>query len=216
MKTYVGIDYSLKSPAVTVMSEAFDITFFIFPRENSLKDKYIETLKDTGVIISPVPYIKNVKDLAENERINSGDSEMLATAVATAILPHLKGDIKIGIEGISFASPGNTKVQYAGYHYVLRLLLTIVLPIKYDAVYVYAPNTVKKTAGKGNFKKDQMIEAFINSDAVELQNCPLRNGLIKTPELYQSPKAKHWMKPLDDIVDSYWTMKTLLNELENN
>jgi len=141
---------------------------------------------------------------------------MLATAVATAILPHLKGDIKIGIEGISFASPGNTKVQYAGYHYVLRLLLTIVLPIKYDAVYVYAPNTVKKTAGKGNFKKDQMIEAFINSDAVELQNCPLRNGLIKTPELYQSPKAKHWMKPLDDIVDSYWTMKTLLNELENN
>ena len=216
MKTYVGIDYSLKSPAVTVMSKASDITFVIFPRENSLKDKYIETLKDTGVIISPVPYIKNVKDLAENERINSGDSEMLATAVATAILPHLKGDIKIGIEGISFASPGNTKVQYAGYHYVLRLLLTIVLPIKYDAVYVYAPNTVKKTAGKGNFKKDQMIEAFINSDAVELQNCPLRNGLIKTPELYQSPKAKHWMKPLDDIVDSYWTMKTLLNELENN
>ena len=216
MKTYVGIDYSLKSPAVTVMLEASDITFFIFPRENSLKDKYIETLKDTGIIISPVPYIKNVKDLAENERINSGDSEMLATAVATAILPHLKGDIKIGIEGISFASPGNTKVQYAGYHYVMRLVLNAKLNIDYEDMYVYAPNTVKKTAGKGNFKKEQMIDAFINSDAVELQNCPLRNGLIKTPELYQSPKAKHYMKPLDDIVDSYWTMKTLFNEIANN
>lgn len=212
--TYVGIDYSLKSPAVCVMSEtADDMRFFIFPREGSLKDKYIETLKEHGIIVTPVSYIKNVKDLAENERINSEDSENLATAVASAIQPYITDETFIGIEGISFASPGNTKIQYAGYHYVMRLILHQQLSLDYDNMYVYAPNAVKKTAGKGNYKKEQMIEAFIKCDSHEVMMNKLRSGLINDPDSFQSPKAKHYLKPLDDMIDAFWTMKTLFNEI---
>lgn len=212
-KTICGIDYSLKSPAVTILYDN-QIKYFAFPRENTLKDTYIETMRSVGINVIIVPNVINVKDLSANERINSKDAENLATTLCNAIRQYICEDSCIAIEGISFASPGNTKVQYSGFHYILRLVIHKELGIPYENIYIYAPNAVKKTAGKGNYKKHQMIQAFIESDAPELQNCSMKKSLIETPELFQSPKAKNWLKPLDDLIDSWWTLKTLINALE--
>lgn len=208
--TCVGIDYSLKSPAVAILYDN-EVKYFAFPRENTLKNTYIETMIRAGISVTIVPNVTNVKDLSANERVNSKDAENLATTLCNSIRHYVNADSCIAIEGISFASPGNTKVQYAGFHYILRLIIHKELNIPYENIYIYAPNSVKKTAGKGNYKKHQMIEAFIDSDAPELINNVLKKTLIDVPETFQSPKAKSWVKPLDDIIDAWWTLKTLID-----
>ena len=72
--------------------------------------------------------------------------------------------------------------------------------------------TVKATAGKGNFKKEQMIEAFMQSDDPILQKCGLYKALNTDPTLFQTKRGV-WLKPLDDVVDSYWIMKTVTDQI---
>jgi hypothetical protein len=206
----IGIDYSLRSPAVTVLDND-ELKYFVFPRVGTLKDKFIETLQLSNVNVSITDDFNHVKDLSINERLNSVDAEYLATTVCNTIKQYVNSESLIAIEGISFASPGNTKVQYSGYHYIFRLIAKQIFNISYEQIYTFAPNAVKKVAGKGNYKKDEMIAAFCNSESQLLKNCKLQYGLKNTPELYQSPKAKHWNKPVDDIIDSFWTMKAIYN-----
>jgi hypothetical protein len=72
--------------------------------------------------------------------------------------------------------------------------------------------TVKSTAGKGNFKKEQMIEAFIASDDERLRKTLLWQSLSQSPETFQTKTGK-WVKPIDDLCDAYWVLRTLEKNL---
>ena len=65
------------------------------------------------------------------------------------------------------------------------------------------------TAGKGNFKTEQMINAFLENklkdDALEMNNLRLsiRNNVSDFRD------TKNFLKPLEDMVDSYWVLRSL-------
>ena len=75
-------------------------------------------------------------------------------------------------------------------------------------MWIFAPMTVKATAGKGNFKKEDMITAFLASEDASLRETGLWKALTTDPASFQNKKGA-WMKPIDDIIDAYWVLRTL-------
>lgn len=102
----------------------------------------------------------------------------------------------IGLEGLAFGMQGNATRDLAGLQFAIIICLQIIN--KWD-VSIIAPNTVKKTAtGKGNSKKDKMLE-FLPKD---IHKKFLDLGVKKTTGLL-------------DLNDAYWVAITILNRLQN-
>jgi hypothetical protein len=203
----LGIDFSIKSAAATLKSG--DIyTFYSYARKGIVKEDVKIAFAAAGVQFfetneEPAPAKK--ASIGERERTSMKDAMNLIPAISQCFegLP-----IKLwGIEGFSFASTGNRLAQISGYQWALRWEL-IKGGLSIDSFQVYSPMTVKATAGKGNFKKEEMIDAFINSDDPCLVNNGLQKALKLHPSLFQNKKGA-WLKPLDDIIDSYWVLKTV-------
>jgi len=207
--TIVGIDYSIKSPAVSIFTNS-SIQHFIYPRKNILNKNFMSSIEEAGIFVKEIDDFTKIKNLQENERINSNDAEFLSLTLCKSIKKYINKNAYFAIEGISFAAPGNTKIQHAGYHYILRHTIKNFFNIDYSKIFVYAPTTLKMTAGKGNFNKDAMITAFVNSNDSTIKLSKLHSYLnnTKTIDNFKSPKAKNWLKPLDDIIDSVWAIKT--------
>jgi hypothetical protein len=203
----IGIDYSINSPAVTTLGE--DIKFYSFPRINSVKGPIIEALSAADVKLVEVPEEpKNSTNekVAEFERHYFQDS-ITQTAVISDNLVADPGSV-VAFEGFSFGSKGNRLAQISGYQYMLRWRLHSEHSMPVENLWIFSPMTVKATAGKGNFKKEQMIDAFIASEDPILQKTAFWQVMKNTPEVFQNKSGK-WHKPIDDIVDSYWVLKTL-------
>jgi hypothetical protein len=112
------------------------------------------------------------------------------------------------IEGFSFGSTGNRLAQISGYQWLLRHMISHNYVIGSEAMWVFAPMTVKATAGKGNFKKEDMITAFLSSEDPALRETGLWKALTTEPASFQNKKGA-WLKPIDDIIDAYWVLRTL-------
>ena len=207
--TLVGIDYSRISPAITIYEEG-RFYFCSIQREKNIKETYAEDLRKSGIDVIVIDKIKEHSDETEMETIYSYDADYQARIVAEVIKEH-GTDVEIALEGLSFASQGSSSLTYAGYHFILRRTLKEILGIPYEKINIVAPGTVKKTAGKGHFKKEQMMEAFINDEF--FSSTDFWQNINHTPELFQSPKAKNWQKPLDDLVDSSYCCKWLVQKL---
>lgn len=203
--TYIGIDYSRISPAFTIYDEG-EFYFCSIQREGNIRDRYKETLETSGVEVDVIDKIAPHDDESEMEAIYSYDADYQAQMTANKLKGLTEGkDISIALEGLSFASSGASSLTYAGYHFILRKTLSDTLGVPYERIEIVAPSRVKKTAGKGNYNKDQMIEAFIGDEF--FSSSKLWQDINKIPEVFQSPKAKKWQKPLDDLVDSAYLCK---------
>lgn len=208
----LGIDFSIKSAAATLKSGDY-YTFYSFARKGVIKQDAKIAFAAAGVQIiesdeEPAPSSKKAT-IAERERASVKDALKLIPNIVDRFT-----DMRIdrwAIEGFSFASTGNRLAQISGYQWVLRWEL-IKAGLDIDSFYIYSPMTIKATAGKGNFKKEQMIEAFMQSDDPILQNCGLYKALNTNPTLFQTKRGA-WLKPLDDVVDSYWIMRTVMDQI---
>ena len=112
----------------------------------------------------------------------------------------------------TFASSGNRLSQLSGYQWLLRYFLLEELNVRPQNFHVFSPMTIKATAGKGNLKKDGMIQAFIESTDEQLLETHFWNDLQVEPLSFQNRKGG-WLK-IDDIVDSYWVLQTLEKHVE--
>jgi|688.fasta_scaffold391679_3 hypothetical protein len=219
----IGIDYSIKSPAVTLIDSEDNYHFLCFPRTDVIKTLVAKYLRESGVsvtILDKEPGLDKKATLAERERSSLIDAnKQILEIVSTIHNIHSEGiwNIKdwkgltytLGIEGFSFGSTGNRLAQISGYQWVLRYNLFLSGKLKPENLHVYAPMTVKATAGKGNFKKEQMIDAFLNSQDPKVQETTFWQAMTKTPEYFQNKKGA-WEKPIDDLIDSFWVLQTLL------
>ena len=219
----IGIDYSIKSPAITLIDSEDNYHFLCFPRTDVIKSLVAKYLNESGVevsILDKEPTLDKKALLAVRERSSFVDANKQILAIVSAIhKKHSEGiwNIKeykdltytVGIEGFSFGSTGNRLAQISGYQWVLRYVLFNSGKLKPDNLHVYAPMTVKATAGKGNFKKEQMIEAFLNSQDPKVQATTFWKTMKSNPEYFQNKKGA-WEKPIDDIIDSFWVLQTLL------
>jgi hypothetical protein len=219
----IGIDYSIKSPAVTLIDSEGNYHFLCFPRTDVIKSLVAKYLKEASVnviVLDKEPAVEKKALLAVRERSSLIDAHKQISAIVTeihkkhsegiwSITNHKNLTYTVGIEGFSFASTGNRLAQISGYQWVLRYMLFNSGKLKPENLHVYAPMTVKATAGKGNFKKEQMIEAFLECQDPKLQETTFWKTMKSNPEFFQNKKGA-WEKPIDDMIDSFWVLQTLL------
>ena len=205
----IGIDFSIKSPAITVKSNLGTIRYHSFPRRSVIKEDFAITLQKYGVMLHVLedekPLSKNA-NLTDRERSSMHDSLMEIDAIVEVLRQYpIDDETYIAIEGFSFASTGNRLAQISGYQWALRTRLIRELGVKIENIWLFSPMTVKATAGKGNYKKEEMIEEFIKASPADSKFARM---LRDSPAEFQNKKGG-WLKPLDDIVDSYWVACTL-------
>lgn len=211
---YIGIDFSLNSPAMTVKTEDGNYHFISFyndggrdPKKPTPKAFQIhKELSESGTIIA-LPYNRLVNNdqalLREREKLTDG--KMIAMKIITAIESFVgDSEVKIGLEGFSYGSTGNSFIDIVQYNTFLRS--AIVESFGVDSLYVFPPSHVKKNAGKGNANKHYMANAF--------QSNVFSDDFLSGHKLWIWSKDKDFTekipKPLDDLYDSYFILYSIL------
>ena len=152
LKTIVGIDYSLTSPAVCINNEGEYMFYYL-----TSKKKYIGQMAKNIIGFEHQEYDTPIKRF----------SQISDWAINTfnRLTYDLK-NLKVFIEGYSFGSKGQAIFQIAENCGILKYRLQQ-LNISYDTV---VPSVVKKGAtGKGNADKDMMYEAFLKETNIDLK-----------------------------------------------
>ena len=189
---YVGIDYSMTSPAICILTEkVIEFHYWITETQHkvSLVNQQIkEFISEDGLVFKLFPYIKE-----NNPSWNNDIERFMSLAVwSNSIIDIVKEtyqthDVKIAIEGYSFGSSGARVFQIAENCGILKFSFE---QNKYQW-NVVPPTQIKKFAtGKGNANKEKMEEAF-----VEKMKFSPRDWVHQT---------KKQMNPSSDIIDAYF------------
>lgn len=219
---YAGIDYSINSPALCVwnpLDNTWIFTAFINDKERHDYSKHsnrkifrhykaIEKLSEKNKDIFFCCYNGGYHDedfIKENQKMANAGRELsiliLKTLfeISTKINPGFT-KVNIALEGASFQSKERNSTDLNMFNGMLRS--AIAQTYGCESLYVFPPSSVKKTAGKGNFNKGQMIDAFLGKE--KLKGNPLYEYIRDN---YTA--ADKYIKPIDDLADSFWLVETL-------
>jgi len=203
MNQIIGLDFSIKKPAACIYANN-SYTFLSWPL--GLKESLVDSYKDAGVYIIDREVIDTkIQDSSEKMRKDLENSMYLSELIVNSLASFV--DLKqcfIAFEGLSFGSSGNVILQLSSYKYILMKAFYD-KGVKLSNMFTFAPITIKKAAGcsqKGMGKKE-MIDAFAGSD----NDIPFRKFLDTNRLLFQK-KGGNWVDHLDDLVDSYFVIKT--------
>ena len=111
-------------------------------------------------------------------------------------------------EGLSYASKGDATLNLATYKGVLLSKIYEHYGDHLARLYTYSPITLKATAGcsskEDRADKTKMIKKYISqNNDIKLRLC-LANGYMKAKTNY--------IAGIDDLVDSYWALKTMMQK----
>lgn len=206
----IGIDFSLTSPAICVYKngEYRFISFFNdggkdWKKSKSKTYRYHNELCD---IIEVIPYTRRIDDgsYRTEQKTKMADALMIVNLIIEKLETIIDDDVIIGLEGFSYGSISSSTLDLAMYNSFLRMKL--IEKFGSDCLNIISPTEGKKMLfGKGNAKKEDMIQAFIDNrleDEVLMVNAFWRyckeNGIdFKQP------------KPIDDLVDAYGILKSI-------
>ena len=206
----VGIDFSLTSPAICVYknSEYLFISFFNdsgkdWRKSKSKSYKYHNELCN---IIEVIPYTRKIddSDYRNEQKTKMEDALMIVNLIIDKLKMVIDDDVIIGVEGFSYGSISSSTLDLAMYNSFLRMKL--IENFGSDVVNIVSPTEGKKVLfGKGNAKKEDMIQAFIDNrleDELLMSNAFWK--YCKTNEVdFKQPK------PIDDLVDAYGILKSI-------
>lgn len=211
---FIGFDFSMNKPAATVLYKK-QFKFFIWPAK--LPKKYIDQYTDCGVIVQNRDIDAVKVEKKHNSQIvleHTKRSIILAKMIVDDIQNYLielgaeNEDLFISSEGLSFNSKGDAALNLASYKgvFLAEVLTRFLSTLK--GLYTYPPITMKAVAGcakKGALAdKHKMITAFKNEPIENEFKTALCNG--------QFVAEKNYAMCVDDIVDSYWAVKTMLKK----
>lgn len=220
MSIFIGIDFSLNSPAYCVLSNS---KFFwgSLTRSDRGEDSFLKSANKPYSVLSKTPNFnltfltkeKLPEEYSAKERIKIDYFLELVDFFWSGIEPHIEcPKTHIAIEGLSFASNGNALIDISMATALLRAKIT--QKIGSQNFHVFSPTSVKKFAVKGNAKKDELYQALIEQ---KMKGTNFET-LTKTLQMYQSQwitPAKSVNKPVDDLVDATWICLKLLHDLGN-
>lgn len=216
----VGIDFSLNSPSITIKyvwegEEHYQFCSFFNTdgREWLMKD--IKAFKNhkalnnnTDVYMMPYERKITASDYTEKESQKIADAQQLSQLIVNYIKAFINEtnlkltNIKVAIEGFSYGSKGAAYNDLIMYNSFLRKeLLTLTSA---NNIFVFSPKHAKKLAGNGNADKIYMINAFVENK--------LKDSLIEKTDLFKycSSLDMKNLKPVDDLIDSYFILNCLL------
>jgi hypothetical protein len=207
----IGIDFSLTSPAICIYKngEYRFISFFNdggkdWKKSKSKSYKYHNELCG---IIDIIPYTRQIDD--KDYRIEQKTKMSDALMIVNIIIDKLKSvidedDVIIGLEGFSYGSISSSTLDLAMYNSFLRMKL--IENFGSDVLNIISPTEGKKKLfGKGNAKKEDMIQSFIDNrlEDGDLIFNPFWIYCKENGVDYKQPK------PIDDLVDAYGILKCI-------
>lgn len=198
MENLLAFDFSMSKPAACMLYNN-KYYFYSWPKIDE-KLKIIFRTNGVNIIDRSEPAI--LKDIMQTDVRNATNLTNDIILSLKDYLPHIS---YVAFEGLSYASKGNVTLSLAGWRYIFQHELSSLVSL--DKMYTYSPITVKSVANcaKRGMKKADMINAFIQSNI----SSEFRNSLEKNPELFQTKKSQAWVTHVDDLVDSYFVLKTL-------
>lgn len=180
-KDIIGIDYSYTSPAICILGEDFKSSQFYYANQN--KKVAVKARNYQGTLIS-----KDWKDPIERYTT-------LALWAVESIKPHITNNTKIILENYAFGSRAGLLFNIAENAAILKFHLKREFDIFPDLI---SPTEVKKKwSGKGNAKKEQMVDTLKEKEGIDIVEWMCMNKL---------------QSPAHDMVDSYAIARTGLGD----
>jgi hypothetical protein len=216
-KIYVGIDFSLNSPAFCVYSNS-KFSWFSLTRTEKKFESFTKSKDKPFYILSELEDFticfleKRIlpEEYSEKERVKIDYYlelvEFFWQKIASHIVPQ---QTVIAIEGLSFASNGNALIDISMATALLRE--RIVQKIGSQNFYVFSPTSVKKFAAKGNSKKDELYDALIKYEMPET-NFEIFSTTLQEHRPNWITPSKSVNKPIDDLVDATWICLKLMQQ----
>ena len=206
----IGIDFSLTSPAICVYKngEYNFISFFSdggkdWKKSKSKTYRYHNELCD---IIEVIPYTRKIDDsnYRYEQKTKMADALMISNLIIDKLKAIIDDDVIIGLEGFSYGSISSSTLDLAMYNSFLRMKL--IENFGSDCLNIISPTEGKKMLfGKGNAKKEDMIQAFIDNR--------LKDDELTKSEFWKYCKSNgvdfKQPKPIDDLVDAYGILKSV-------
>jgi hypothetical protein len=206
----IGIDFSLTSPAICVYknNEYLFISFFNdggknWKKSKSKSYKYHNELSD---IIEIIPYTRKIDDsnYRNEQKTKMVDALMIVNLIIDKLKNIIDDDVIIGLEGFSYGSISSSTLDLAMYNSFLRMKL--IEHFGSDVLNIISPTEGKKMLfGKGNAKKEDMIQSFIDNR--------LEDDILKENDFWKYCKENgvdfKQPKPIDDLVDAYGILKCI-------
>ncbi|MEG1008945.1 MAG: hypothetical protein RSE41_07670 [Clostridia bacterium] len=204
--TYIGFDFSIKKPAATVYHNGI-LKFFVWPE--NISSKSVKMLKDADITVfnRNLIWSSQPKDVSELMQYNLLRSSYLAKSICDVLSEYLHENTYIAQEGLSYGSSGSSGLELSGYKYILMHYLSKYT--SYNNMFTYSPITIKSIANcskKGEGTKDHMIESFKKNSI----DSKFKNILINNPSALK--KKTNYVECTDDIVDSYFVLKTMIEK----
>lgn len=210
---FIGFDFSMNKPAATILYKK-EFYFFIWPidiTKNNIK-KFQEcniNVYNRALNAISAENLPNSQIVIEHTKRSTNLANLIIDTIDLFIANIVKTekiDMFISSEGLSYGSKGDAALNLATYKGVLLSKLYEHYIDQLKGLYTYPPITIKSVAGcakKGELSnKNKMINAFTKEPCKTLFKEFLLNGklLAKT----------NYIPCVDDIVDSYWALKTML------
>ena len=218
--TYIGIDFSLTSPAFCVYKDGKynwgSLTRTDRTKESLRKSKdkpYAILEGDSSIDLFFLAKKEMPVEYSAKERVKIDYFQEVVDSLWSHIEPFLGGDVKIAIEGLSFSSNGNALIDISMATALIRK--KIVDTVGSQNFYVFPPTAIKKFAGKGNFKKDEMYHALVEKAPTAGGNFSDFTDVISKHSSSWITKSKQVNKPIDDLVDASWICLFLKETLKN-
>jgi hypothetical protein len=204
MDSIASIDFSINSTCVGILSSD-GYSWYHFGRE---KTSYFDLGTDRFTRIL-FPKRTKGEDYCSTERQKLWDSHTLCSSILD-VLKEAKVSA-VAFEGHSFNSKGNSLLELVAYQFLLRNMIKNSLNMPTEMMFFYPPITVKSFAGGAKFKKKDMLMRFLDVEDPNLKDNPVFVRISSSPD--KVIKGEEVVKPVDDLVDSYWILKKLQQDV---
>ena len=208
--TYIGIDFSLTSPAFCVFKDgkynwgSLTRTDRTSESLRKSKDKPYAILEgDPSIDLFFLTKKEMPTEYSARERVKIDYFQDIVDVFWYHIEPFIEGeDVYIAMEGLSFASNGNALIDISMATALMRK--KIVDRVGSKNFYVFPPTAIKKFAGKRNLKKDEMYYALIKKSENLGEDFSHFTDIISANSSSWITKSRQVNKPIDDLVDASW------------
>lgn len=220
---FIGIDFSLNSPSICIIHKD-DMQLISVTRDEHEEEWFLKKKKNPYPLLGEMDSarlifedkLKIPTEYSARERTKQAIFDQITDSVINIILEYVDPkteDLYVAMEGIAFGAKGNSLIDLSMATCLLRDKLTKRITTL-DQFYVFSPGTVKKFAGKGNYKKWEMYNALIESEIEILKNSEYVK-MLKENEIEFVLPSKTVKKPLDDLNDSVWVALSLIGHLDS-
>lgn len=214
-KVLIGFDFSMNKPAATIYFRGQYYHYF-WPLKITNKQQKMYEDADVSIVN------RNMSSV-DTKTVENSQLVLIHTIRSTDLANLIINDIDelitnkfeltdyelyVCSEGLSYASKGDATLNLATYKGVLLSKIYEHYGDHLARLYTYSPITLKATAGCSSKEdcadKTKMIKKYIaqNND-IKLRLC-LANGYMKAKTNY--------IAGIDDLVDSYWALKTMMQK----